>query len=613
VTLDLDARALDGVVALLQRFAPAAAEQLRHSAPQVSPLLLRASITMDPGAASDANARLKVDGRAGPFRLAVLGDAFSPGEALKNDKLTALLAAKLNLIGRLESDDGAALIELAGLDHYVSIDKGPARLALTAKGILGGEIEVDGGLTAGSLAASTNGRIRILPKAMPIAALDLRLSNLNLRVPRAPGRGSPAEILPLSLTTRLALTEGTLRLAAIKGTVAGTAMSGQLVVGLGQPMTVEGTVDLSALDLTHSVAVLIGAPPGPQPRVAETRGMWPTEPFEPLFGPLRGGVGIKSTRVRLTPRLEARDFNGVIRFGESQAALEVTQANLAGGRLLGELVFLRERGALVARTRVNLVGGNAAELLPGDGAVAGRLDAQLSAQGAGMSAVALIGSLEGSINFTLEEGRLARLDPRAFDLAIHAVDEGLPVETSRLRERIELALASGALAVPRTEGAVTISAGQLRGSSSISGEHGSELSVSGRVDLTDADMEARLVLARAIASGGPNAPPGIVVTLKGPIGAPLRSIDVAAFAGWLALRAVDQQTKKIDVLEGREASVPSRADPVVPAEKRDRPVEPRAAPAAVPPLPRPRPVVRPPRARPEPVAPSPYRFWWGLQ
>src|SRR5262249_33458866 len=139
VTLDLDARALDGVVALLQRFAPAAAEQLRHSAPQVSPLLLRASITMDPGAASDANARLKVDGRAGPFRLAVLGDAFSPGEALKNDKLTALHAAKLNLIGRLESDDGAALIELAGLDHYVSIDKGPARLALTAKGVLGGE------------------------------------------------------------------------------------------------------------------------------------------------------------------------------------------------------------------------------------------------------------------------------------------------------------------------------------------------------------------------------------------------------------------------------------------------------------------------------------------
>ena len=626
VTLDLDARVLHGLVAVLQRFAPAVAEQLRRSAPQVSPLLLRASITMDPGAASEASARLKVDGRAGPFRLAVLGDAFSPGEALKSDKLAALNAAKLNLIGRVESDDGAALIDLAGLDRYVSIDKGPALLALTAKGGFGGEIEIDGGLTAGSLAASTNGRIRILPKAMPVAALDLRLSNLNLRVPRAPGGGSSAELLPLSLTTRLALTEGALRLAAIKGTVAGTPMTGQLVVGLERPTRVEGSVDLSALDLTHSVAVLIGAPPAPQPRAAETRVTWPAEPFDPLFGPLRGEVGIKSTRVRLTPGLEARDFNGVVRFGETQAALEVKEASLAGGRLLGELVFLRERGGLLARTRFNLLGGNAAELLPGDGAVAGRLDAQLNAQGAGMSAVALIGSLEGSINFTLEEGRLARLDPRAFDAAIQAVDQGLPVETSRLRERMELALASGVLAVPRTEGAVTISAGQLRGNGAMSGEHGGELSVNGRVDLTDGDMDARLLLARAITStGSVNAPPGIVVTLKGPIGAPLRSIDVAAFAGWLALRAVDQQTKKIDLLEGREASVPDKPDPVAPAEEGHRPVAPRAAPPAAPrvapaaapraapPLPRPRPAARPPRPRREPIAPSPYQFWWGFQ
>jgi large subunit ribosomal protein L24 len=40
--------------------------------------------------------------------------------------------------------------------------------------------------------------------------------------------------------------------------------------------------------------------------------------------------------------------------------------------------------------------------------------------------------------------------------------------------------------------------------------------------------------------------------LKGPIDAPKRSIDVAALSSWLALRAVEQQSKKLDVLEGRE-------------------------------------------------------------
>jgi large subunit ribosomal protein L24 len=44
----------------------------------------------------------------------------------------------------------------------------------------------------------------------------------------------------------------------------------------------------------------------------------------------------------------------------------------------------------------------------------------------------------------------------------------------------------------------------------------------------------------------------VVIALKGPLEAPKRSVDVAALASWLALRAVELQSKKLDVLEGRE-------------------------------------------------------------
>jgi large subunit ribosomal protein L24 len=59
-----------------------------------------------------------------------------------------------------------------------------------------------------------------------------------------------------------------------------------------------------------------------------------------------------------------------------------------------------------------------------------------------------------------------------------------------------------------------------------------------------------------------------MIALKGPLDAPKRTIDVAALASWLALRAVEQQSKKLDVLEGREPppSPPkSEAAPAVPA------------------------------------------------
>ena len=233
----------------------------------------------------------------------------------------------------------------------------------------------------------------------------------------------------------------------------------------------------------------------------------------------------------------------------------MTEGSLAGGRLTGELTLLRERAGLIARARFGVAGASAADVLPGDGSISGRLTFQASAEGTGMSAVALIGSLEGSGTFTLDSGRIARLDPKAFDAVMRAVDQGLPIEVNRLRDRTEVALSAGALLLPRAEGAITVAAGQARLSNAMVGERGSELALNARLDLIESDLDARLVLTPG-ASSPTNLPPEITVTLKGPVSAPKRALDVAAFASWLALRAVDQQSKKLDVWRGVCPSAP---------------------------------------------------------
>ena len=48
-------------------------------------------------------------------------------------------------------------------------------------------------------------------------------------------------------------------------------------------------------------------------------------------------------------------------------------ASLAGGRIAGDLTFLRRAEGLTARSRIKLAGANAAELLPGDGCLAAGL------------------------------------------------------------------------------------------------------------------------------------------------------------------------------------------------------------------------------------------------
>src|SRR4029453_246410 len=99
---------------------------------------------------------------------------------------------------------------------------------------------------------------------------------------------------------------------------------------------------------------------------------------------------------------------------ESELALEGIDGSIAGGRVAADLPVLRRAAGLTARGRMRLTGANAAELLPGEGALSGRLTLDVTAEGTGMSPVALVGSLAGSGSFTLENAPPARPAPAGF-------------------------------------------------------------------------------------------------------------------------------------------------------------------------------------------------------
>ncbi len=594
LSLDLDARALDGVTALIETFAPQVADRLRRAAPRLVPLTLRAALAVEPDAAGTAaKATFKTDGRAGAFRVAVQGDAGAESEAFKLEKLAALAAAKVNLTGRLDADDGRALSELIGLDSYVAVDKRPGQLTLTAKGSLESDIAIEGKLVAGALDASANGAVRLPARGNPdarlSAGLNLKVNNANVLSPRPASAGRPTELLPTSVSAGLDLSDGTLSLS-LAGTVAGTSVNGRLAVGIEQqPVTVDGDLELGSVDLPAAIATALGMP-------AQKTGSgpvepWPADPFDKAARPIKGQITFKSARVAVTPKLAATELRGVVRFGEPRLSLQVIEGSLAGGRVAGELIFLPpgEGEGLLARGRVRLAGVNAEELLPGDGSISGRLTLDASAEGTGMSAVALVGSLAGKGSFTLENGKLARLDPTAFETVIRAVDQGLPIDAARVKDKMDAALAGGKLAVALAEGAITIDAGQARLSDTVVRARGADLAVAGSVNLADGALDARLTLSGAVVAAA-GTRPEIVVALKGPIDSPKRTTDVAALSSWLALRAVDDQSKKLDLLEGRVSPPTAPAVPIVPVTAPA--AEPAQPKASEPEVPRPRPTLR---------------------
>jgi uncharacterized protein involved in outer membrane biogenesis len=565
VTLELDARSLDGVTALVEKLAPRAAEKLRRLGGRATPVALRGSLTVEPttgnGGGANAIARYKIDGRAGTLQVALQGDSGVAGDALKGGNLAALAAGEVNLAGRLDADDGGDLVDLVGLERLIAVDRRPGRLTIASKGPLDGELAIDSKLTTGALELSTNGTVNASDQENPTAALKIKFANANLKSPRPAAPGGAAELLPASGTFALALEKGTLRLSDIKGTVAGATVAGRLAIETQQqPIAFDGDLELGAVDLTAAISTGIGVPtasPGGAPA-----GFWRDEPFQQIVHGARGQIVLKAARVALTPNLSARDFRGRLYIGDSQLAVQVMDGSVAGGRVAGELIFLRESAGLIARLRASLSGADVAQLLAGNDALTGLVALEVTAEGTGMSPSALIGALEGNGKITLTNGRLARLDPTAFDTVIGAVDRGLPVDAARVGSRMDQALAGGPLTFRRAEAGIRIEGGQARMMSNpMLTVPDVDLAVSGLVNLLEGAVDWRLTLSAMPRAGAPmgtsmNTWPEIVMSLRGPVNAVRRTIDVAAFTSWLAVRAIDQQSKKLDALEGREPAAP---------------------------------------------------------
>ena len=238
----------------------------------------------------------------------------------------------------------------------------------------------------------------------------------------------------------------------------------------------------------------------------------------------------------LSPQLGVANMRGVLQFGRDSFALEEIDGSIAGGRVAGSMTFERGDDGLSLDTHVRFAGANLADLLPGDGALVGRATIDLDLQGTGRSPIALIGALKGDGTFTVQDGQVMRVDPAAFAAVIRSVDDGLPIDTARIDDRMEAALGNGALNVALAQGEIAVAAGQLRLANTAIRAKGAELGVALGLDLSGSAIDARLVLSGAPGTGAlEGIRPEIALALRGPFDAPKRTLDVAAFTNWLAL------------------------------------------------------------------------------
>jgi large subunit ribosomal protein L24 len=574
ISFNIAVRDADGLAALARRAPAFLSEPLQRAAQAAAPGQLAGHVTVEPaGGAGNSRAALSLTGPLGATDLklqtALTGQWSDPGKA------------ELSLDGSLDAADVNALLKLAAAERIVSAPRQPGTYTLSVKGKVDGDMAIDTRIAAANLDARASGTIRLANDARR-AALDIAIGKAETTL-----EGAAAKAIPVAIRTRLLSDALGVRLDDLSARIAGSAMRGRLALAFSDVPAIDGELRVDTVDVAAVVTAASGVA-----RSARGERYWSEAPFAwPALPKLSGRVTVSAAQAVLTPALQVAKFRSALRFADADLSVEDIAGELLGGRLSGEMAVRRVPDALGLQGRIAVTDADATQLLFGDGAapLTGQAALTVQFEGMGRSPRALVGSLNGSGTLVLDHARIASLDPNMFATAMRSVDQGLPIDAPRVREVANRGLDAGPLVVPHAEATLTIAAGVARIDTFKARTEAADLAVTGSYDFSEARIDLRLAMSGPAA--GTSLQPEVAVQLRGPSGKPERVLDVSALTGWLALRSVDRQAKKIEAIEqGRPVEDEPAAAPQ--KEKETAPRKPEAA-------------ITPPRRKPAQPAAQP--------
>jgi large subunit ribosomal protein L24 len=551
--LNSSAASLGQLTSLIMPFSPALAARLNAmgAGPGPARMKLALDLTRNAGQSDRIQARATVDLDSALLKGVTTITARPAAAALKGADITALRNSDIGIESKLSSEQGGALLVLLGLDRTVAAGDGPAQFEGSAAGAWGGLLRLKTKISGTGLAAEAEGSAE--PWAQEAKA------TLSLKV-RSADFGplldlKPADTLAqnIGLSSRVQLAGNRLTFDDLDSSLGGSRLRGSLAVTLGDEKEIEGEIGAEQLALAPAFALALGA-----------AGHDAAEPLNAgLAKGWRGRIAFQALRGLLPGGSELQPVSGVVKSDGQSLSLDAIKGKIGGGDVTA---------SMDARPGANGVALNASvQFADVDGTAlryrnlvmpAGRASMQMTLTSQGRSASALAGALSGNGTLTLEAARIPGLDPRAFEVAVRANDNGQVKDDVRLKQIVESALPAGALAIPSAQIPFTIRDGRLRvGATTLDG-NGVRATVSGGYDIAADQTDIRAALSLTMTTGRPE----IQLLAVGTPDALSRSVDVAPLSSWLAVRAIDHETRRLDAIERGEPPPPAPPPIVLPAD-----------------------------------------------
>ena len=591
--LDSTAASLPKLTALVAPFAPSLASRLNALGTGPGPVRTRLVLDLgkDKTRADGPVASASLDLDAPQLKGTATLTAMPELSALGGIDLDALKRTAFSLESKLSSDQGRILLALLGLDRAVAASDGPAQFEGSVAGVWGSPLRLKAKMTGAGLVADAQGT------GEPWAQDAKASVNLSVRgVSLAPLLDlKPTDLLAqnINLSSRVSLSGNRLTFDDLDSTISGSRLRGRIAMTLDGDRNVDGEVGLDTLDLAPAFALAIGA-----------AGHDAAEPLGAgLLKGWRGRVAFQALRGALPGGGELRPVSGTVKSDGQSLTFDAIRGGIGGGETTATIDARPGANGIALNASVQLTGVDGAALRYRRLAMpAGRTSMQLTLTSQGRSASALTGALSGSGTVALESARIAGLDPQAFDVAMHASDIGQATDDTRLRQIIEPVLSAGAMSVKTAQIPFSIGDGRLRVGATTLESDSARAIISGGYDIPADQADIRVTLV-STAAGQAASRPEIQLFAAGSPDALNRTVDVASLSAWLAVRAIDRETRRLDSIERGEPppATPASIPPAAGAPSSD--AEPSDLPTSN--LPLPGRDLRRPSPKPKVVAPRP--------
>jgi large subunit ribosomal protein L24 len=556
---------------LIAPVAPAIGVRLNAMAVRPGPARLKLSLELDrnPDRADRANAHAVLDLDAPDFKGVATMTATPVIAAMRGIDLDALGRSEIGIESKL-SARGQSLLTLLGLERAIAAGDGTAQFEGSATGMWRGPLRLKARLSGTQLDAEAQGTAE--PWAsQPNAAVNLSVLRANLAPLFDLNRSNASA--SISLSSRLNLAGSKLTFDDLDGVVGGSRIRGRIALELGDEKAVDGEVGMDTLDLASAFALALGA-----------AGHDASEPLgRGLLQGWRGRLAFQALRGVLPGSGEVRPVSGVLRGDGQSLTFDDLKGAIGGGEATAAVEAKQTVNGLAVNARLQFSGVDGSALRYRALAMpAGRASMRMTLASQGRSASALAGALSGSGLLTLEAARIAGLDPRAFEVAVRASDNGTATDDVKLRQIVEPVLSGGVLSVASAQIPFNIRDGALRVGATTLDAEGARAIVSGGYDMSADQTDIRAALT-STAAGSATSRPEIQVYAVGSPDALDRTVDVAALSSWLAVRAIDRETRRLDSIERGELPLPALPAAIPPPAMAQPPAETHPA-AALPDL-----------------------------